>query len=73
MTSNKRKYETIHFVVDETGQGLREWGIQQKSSAVFVLDAAGRVLFAKNGELSDADIQEAISLIEGQKEYLGSE
>ncbi len=64
MAKNKVKHQTINFVVDDDGVGLQRWGMKHKSYAVIVLDASGKVLFAKDGPLSEVEIESAIELIE---------
>ncbi len=66
MAKNKVKHETIHFVIDNNGVGLQRWGMKNKSSAIIVLDASGKVLFAKDGPLSEYEIESTIALIENQ-------
>ncbi len=66
MAKNKVKHEKIHFVIDSNGVGLQRWGMKNKSSAIIVLDASGKVLFAKDGPLSEYEIESTIALIENQ-------
>jgi YtfJ family uncharacterized protein len=66
IAKNKVKHETIHFVIDDNGVGLQRWGMKNKSSAIIVLDASGKVLFAKDGPLSEYEIESTIALIENQ-------
>jgi len=66
IAKNKKKYQTINFVVDDNGLGLERWGMKNKSCAIIILDANGKVLFAKDGPLSEIEIENAIKLIEEQ-------
>jgi YtfJ family uncharacterized protein len=66
VAKNKVKHQTIDFVVDDNGVGLQRWGMKHKSNAVIVLDASGKVLFAKDGPLSVIEIERTIKLIEEQ-------
>jgi YtfJ family uncharacterized protein len=66
LAKNKVKHQTIDFVVDDNGVGLQSWGMKHKSSAIIVLDAGGKVLFAKDGPLSEIEIESTIKLIEKQ-------
>lgn len=66
LEKSKVKHETISFVMDEQGLGLERWGMAKQSSAVFVLDAGGKILFAKDGPLSQVEIEDTIKLIEEQ-------
>jgi YtfJ family uncharacterized protein len=62
----KAEQELINFVVDDKGLGLHRWGMKHKSYAIIVLDASGKVLYAKDGPLSEAEIESTIELIEKQ-------
>jgi len=66
MAKNKVKHETINFVIDKNAVGLQRWGMKNKSYAVIVLDANGKVLFAKDGPLSEREVESTIQLIEQQ-------
>jgi YtfJ family uncharacterized protein len=66
MAKNKAKHEKICFVIDDNSVGLQRWGMKNKSSAIIVLDAHGNVLFAKDGPLSESEIESTIALIENQ-------
>ena len=48
VAKNKEKHQTIHFVIDDNGLGLQRWGMKNKSCAIIILDANGKVLFAKD-------------------------
>ena len=66
MVKNKVKHQSINFVIDHNGVGLQRWGMKNKSFAVIVLDASGKVLFAKDGPLSDSEVESTIRLIDQQ-------
>lgn len=66
MAKNKVKHQSINFVVDDQGVGLQRWGMKNKSYAIIVLDAGGKVLFAKDGPLSDSEVESTLRLIEDQ-------
>lgn len=66
LEKSKIKHQTISFVMDDQGVGLERWGMAKKSSAVFVLDGEGKILFAKDGPLSKIEIEDTIKLIESQ-------
>ena len=66
IAKNKVKHKTINFVIDDHGVGLQRWGMKHKSYAVIILDASGKVLFAKDGPLSEIEIETTIKLIESQ-------
>jgi YtfJ family uncharacterized protein len=64
IAKNKVKHQTNNFVIDDNGVGLQRWGMKNKSYAVIVLDASGKVLFVKDGPLSEIEIESTIKLIE---------
>lgn len=64
MAKNKARHQAINFVIDDEGVGLERWGMKNKSSAVIVLDASGKVLFAKDGPLSETEVESTIKLID---------
>ena len=64
VAKNKAKHQTIDFIIDDQGVGLQRWGMKNKSSAVIVLDENGKVLFAKDGPLSEIEVERTIKLIE---------
>ena len=66
MVKNKVKHQSINFVIDHNGVGLQRWGMKNKSFAVIVLDANGKVLFAKDGPLSESEVESTIRLIDQQ-------
>jgi len=66
LARNKAKRQTVNFVIDDQGVGLQRWGMKHKSFAIIVLDSSGKVLFAKDGPLSEAEIENTIKLIESQ-------
>ncbi len=39
-------------------------GLEKESSAVFVLDQSGKVLFAHEGKLSPSEIKQVINLVQ---------
>ena len=60
---NKRRYFRSTIVADAEGAGRRAWGLVEKSSAVLVLDAAGRLVFMREGAMSEAEIEQVLALV----------
>ena len=60
---NKRKYSLSTIVADADGTGRTAWGLKPKSSAILILDAAGRVLFFRDGAMSEQEIEQALELL----------
>ncbi len=63
LESNKRRYPESSLVGDWNGIGQQQWGLERKSSALFILDAEGKLLFFKDGMLNAKEIEHAIGLI----------
>jgi YtfJ family uncharacterized protein len=64
MAKSKARHQSINFVIDDKGMGLEQWGMKNKSCAVIVLDASGKVLFVKDGPLSETEVENTIKLID---------
>lgn len=63
LESSKQQTPAALFVVDEQGAVRRAWQLEAGGSAVVVLDKQGRVRFAKDGALTQAEVQQVITLI----------
>lgn len=63
LEKNKREYAETTMVADWDGKGLKLWNLEPKSSALFILGADGKILFAKDGKLNQQEIEQAIELI----------
>jgi len=61
---NKKEHPDAVMVVDKKGKGLELWSLQSKNCAIVILDGTGKVLFFKEGELSDEDIKANLVLIQ---------
>ena len=51
------------FALDKEGVIRKAWGLPPDSSAVIILNKAGKVVFFKDGQLSQAEIDQAIQVI----------
>jgi hypothetical protein len=63
--SNKKEFPWSQFIVDGNGVAAKAWQLQQGGSAIVVLDKEGRVQFAKDGPLTQQEVQQVISLLQG--------
>ena len=63
LKSNKSQFPNAVLVADEAGAGLRQWQLEKENSAVIVTDAAGTVLFFKQGAMSAAEIDNTLKMI----------
>lgn len=63
LESNKTQYPWSQFIVDSNGVAQKSWQLETGSSAIVVLDKQGRVQFAKDGALTQEEVQQVISLL----------
>jgi YtfJ family uncharacterized protein len=63
LESNKRRFFLSSIVADADGLGLRAWGLKEKSSAIIIVGADGRVKFFRDGALSATEIATALQLL----------
>lgn len=61
--SNKKLYPWSQFIVDSDGLVRQSWQLEEKGSAVIVLDKAGRVQWVKDGSLTPGEVQQVIALL----------
>jgi len=64
LETNKQQYPLSQFIVDSNGVALKAWHLEPESSAMVVLDKDGRVRFAKDGGLTQDEVQQVISLLQ---------
>ncbi|MBB1199094.1 YtfJ family protein [Enterobacteriaceae bacterium 89] len=63
LESNKKLYPWSQFIVDSNGTVRSAWQLDEESSAIIVLDKEGRVQWAKDGALTQAEVQQVIALL----------
>lgn len=61
--SNKQLYPWSQFIVDSNGVVRKAWQLNEESSAIVVLDKDGRVQWAKDGALSQEEVQQVVVLL----------
>ena len=61
--SNKQLYPWSQFIVDSNGLARKAWQLQEEGSAIVVLDKDGRVQWAKDGALSQDEVQQVVALL----------
>ena len=49
--------------MDKEGAIRNAWGLAPKSSAVIILNRGGKVVFFKDGQLNQVEVNQAIQLI----------
>lgn len=62
--SNKQLYPWSQFIVDSNGLARKAWQLQEESSAIVVLDKDGRVQWAKDGALTQDEVQQVVALLQ---------
>ena len=63
LESNKKLYPWSQFIVDSNGTVRSAWQLDEESSAIVVLDKEGRVAWAKDGALTQQEVQQVIALL----------
>jgi len=61
--NNKQLYPWSQFIVDSNGAVRKAWQLEEESSAIVVLDKEGRVQWAKDGALSQQEVQQVVGLL----------
>ncbi|MFB5081505.1 YtfJ family protein [Raoultella sp. C349492] len=61
--SNKQLYPWSQFIVDSNGLARKAWQLQEESSAIVVLDKDGRIQWAKDGALTQDEVQQVVALL----------
>ncbi|MDF7660078.1 YtfJ family protein [Erwiniaceae bacterium L1_54_6] len=61
--SNKQQYPWSQFIVDSNGNARKAWQLEEGGSAIVVLDKNGRVQYAKDGALTQQEVQQVITLL----------
>ncbi len=64
LEDNKKLYPWSQFIVDSNGVVAKSWALEPGSSAVVVLDKQGRVQFAKDGGLTQQEVQQVMALLQ---------
>ena len=64
-SAEKGKIENPHsqVILDDKGAVKNAWSLQEKDSLIIVLDKQGKVKFAKEGSLSQNEIQTVLALL----------
>ena len=63
LESNKKLYPWSQFIVDSNGVARGAWQLDEETSAVVVLDKDGRVQWAKDGALTQEEVQQVMDLL----------
>ncbi|MDO2949717.1 YtfJ family protein [Aeromonas simiae] len=60
---SKQEFPWSSIVLDAKGMARNAWALTPESSAIVLLGKDGKVLFAKDGQLAQADIDKVMGLI----------
>lgn len=60
---SKQEFPWSQFIVDGDAKVKSAWGLRAKSSAIIILDKAGKIRFIHEGPLSDTQIKEVMGLL----------
>ena len=63
LESNKKLYPWSQFIVDSNGVARGAWQLDEESSAIAVLDKDGRMQWAKDGALTQQEVQQVMDLL----------
>ncbi|MFJ5161005.1 YtfJ family protein [Pantoea sp. NPDC088449] len=61
--SNKQQYPWSQFIVDSNGSARQAWQLEKGGSAIVILDNTAHVRYAKDGPLTQDEVQQAMKLI----------
>ena len=64
LESNKKLYPWSQFIVDSNGVARGAWQLDEESSSIAVLDKDGRVQWAKDGALTQQEVQQVMDLLQ---------
>ena len=60
---SKKEFPWSSMVLDEEGKVASQWDLAEESSAIVVQDKQGKVLFVKEGSLTEGEINQVLALI----------
>lgn len=61
--NNKKQFPWSQFIVDSDGVAAKTWQLTHAGSAIVVLDKEGKIQFAKDGALTQQEIQQVTDLL----------
>ncbi len=63
LKSKQKKFPNATYVKDKNKVLVKKWGLKDDESDILIFDKDGKLIFIKEGRLSDSDIEDAIKLI----------
>jgi hypothetical protein len=64
LASKQKEFPKTTYVKDKASVLVKEWDLADDASNVIIFDKTGKVLFYKNGAMSDEDTQKSFEIIE---------
>lgn len=61
--SNKQQYPWSQFIVDSNGSVRQVWQLEKGGSTIVVLDKSGHIRYAKEGALTQDEVQQTMTLL----------
>ncbi|MEA3505571.1 MAG: YtfJ family protein [Bacteroidota bacterium] len=66
LKGKQKDYPNTVYVKDKKSILVKKWGLADDSNSICVFDYNGKVIFSKDGQLSEKDIAEMISLMDAE-------
>ena len=66
LKSKQKKFPEAIYVKDKKKVLVKEWGLEDDSSVITVIDKGGKVLYTRAGKLDASEITKVITLIQDQ-------
>jgi len=63
LEKKQKEFPDTIYVMDKTKKLVKEWSLGDDNNDITLLDADGKVLFSKDGELTPEEIQKLVELI----------
>jgi YtfJ family uncharacterized protein len=63
LKKKQKKFPSAVYVKDKNKVLVKRWGLADDNSDILVFDKDGKLLFSKAGKLSEAEMEQAVSLI----------
>ena len=63
LEDSQRKTPHAYYVNDTQGLVRTAWGLQEKTSTVIILDEQGKILYVREGEMTQAEIDTTVAMI----------
>ncbi|CAH0990511.1 putative protein YtfJ [Sinobacterium norvegicum] len=61
--SNKQEHPEVTFVLEESGETLKKWQLDEGSAAIIILTNKGEIAYLKQGAFDDAEAKNALAVL----------